>query len=163
MRSADSVSSVLNSLAKPQPQPLPQSLAPSPQPLAPAADQPPLVSALSRYRPPVPARVAVDAAGRPVRVTTDRRNLAGGTVRRCAGPWRTSGEWWESGITTGQEGQERQNRGTKACVQRRSADASTGAEAWDRDEWDVALGDEGMYRVFRDRVTEAWFIEAVVD
>jgi len=99
----------------------------------------PLVSALRRYRQPVPARVAVDAAGRPLRVTTDRRSLAGGTVQHCAGPWRTSGEWWESG--TGRAGE----------------------AGWDRDEWDVALGDEGMYRIFHDRVTDAWFIEAVVD
>jgi hypothetical protein len=34
---------------------------------------------------------------------------------------------------------------------------------WDRDEWDVALSDGVMYRVFRDRITEGWFIDAVVD
>ena len=61
--------------------------APSPQPPAPC------VSALRRCRQPVPARVAV-ADGRPVRVTTDRRGFAGGAVTHCAGPWRTSGEWW---------------------------------------------------------------------
>jgi protein ImuB len=46
-----------------------------------------------RYRRPVPARVTMDQ-GRPVRVTTDRRGVAGGQVVRCAGPWRASGEWW---------------------------------------------------------------------
>src|SRR6185436_11003557 len=55
--------------------------------------QPLLVSALRRCRHPVPARVAV-ADSRPVRVTTDRRGFAGGAVTQCAGPWRTSGEWW---------------------------------------------------------------------
>ena len=55
-----------------------------------------LASALRRCRQPVPARVAV-ANGRPVRVTTDRRGFAGGTVTRCAGPWRTSGDWWTGG------------------------------------------------------------------
>ncbi len=53
----------------------------------------PLTSALRRCRQPVPARVAV-SDGRPVRVTTDRREFAGGAVLHCAGPWRTSGEWW---------------------------------------------------------------------
>lgn len=37
------------------------------------------------------------------------------------------------------------------------------ASAWDRDEWDVALSDRGVYRIFRDRETDAWFIDAIVD
>jgi protein ImuB len=52
--------------------------------------------ALKRFRHPVPARVTV-AEGRPVRVASDRRGLAGGMVERCAGPWRTSGDWWRVG------------------------------------------------------------------
>jgi protein ImuB len=86
----------------------------------------------------VPARVAV-IDGRPVRVTTDRRGFAGGTVVQCAGPWRTSGEWWGEQAHT--------------C----------GAGAWDRDEWDVSLGDGAGYRVFRDRETDRWFIDGIVD
>ena len=50
--------------------------------------------ALRRFRPPVAVRVTVDA-GRPVRVAVDRRGMPGGRVIRAAGPWRTSGEWWE--------------------------------------------------------------------
>ena len=91
-----------------------------------------IVSALRRCRQPVPARVAL-ADDRPVRVTTDRRGFAGGAVVRCAGPWRTSGEWW------------------------------LGGESWNRDEWDVALGDGAAYRMFQDRVTDAWFIDAILD
>ena len=53
--------------------------------------------ALRRCRQPVPARVAADANGRPVKVTTDRRGFAGGAVIRATGPWKTSGEWWTSG------------------------------------------------------------------
>jgi hypothetical protein len=34
---------------------------------------------------------------------------------------------------------------------------------WDRDEWDVALSDGAVYRIFRDRASDAWFIEAIVD
>jgi protein ImuB len=90
-----------------------------------------LTTALRRCRQPVPARVAVGADGRPVRVTTDRRGFAGGGVTACVGPWRTSGEWWEKG--------------------------------WNRDEWDVALNDGAVYRIFRDRSTDGWFIEAIVD
>ena len=105
------------------------------------------VVALRRFRIPVPARVRVDQHT-PVRVTTDRvatrpdhpvlatRSAFAdrGGVQRCAGPWRTSGGWWT--VTT---------------------------KAWDRDEWDVTLTDGATYRVFRDRSTDAWFIEGVVD
>jgi protein ImuB len=109
--------------------------------------QPP-ISALRRYRQPVPARVVTDRDGRPLRLTTDRRAIAGGRVIRSAGPWRTSGAWWETPRAgSGQTGEE-------------PAQAKAG---WDRDEWDVALGDEVMYRVFRNRATGAWFIDAVVD
>jgi protein ImuB len=98
-----------------------------------------LLSALRRCRQPVPARVVVDD-GRPIRVTTDRRGFAGGAVIDAAGPWRTSGEWWE----------EERPAPPAPCT-------------WDRDEWDVALGDGGVYRIFRDRESEAWFIDAIVD
>jgi len=101
-----------------------QSPVPSPQSL---------LSALRRCRQPVPARVAV-ADGRPVRVTTDRRGFTGGAVTHCAGPWRTSGEWW-----------------------------AEGAGPWNRDEWDVSLSDGAVYRVFRDRDADRWFIDAIVD
>jgi protein ImuB len=90
-----------------------------------------LASALRRCRQPVPARVAANQ-GRPMRVTTDRRGFSGGSVVSCAGPWRTSGEWWAGG-------------------------------SWDRDEWDVSLSDGGVYRVFRERETDRWFIDAIVD
>jgi hypothetical protein len=34
---------------------------------------------------------------------------------------------------------------------------------WDRDEWDVSLSDGAVYRVFRNRETDGWFIDGVVD
>ena len=101
------------------------------QPPAPGTSPQPLASAVRRCRQPVPARVTANQ-GRPVRVTTDRRGFSGGSVVSCAGPWRTSGEWWADG-------------------------------SWDRDEWDVSLGDGGVYRVFRERETDRWFIDAIVD
>jgi protein ImuB len=105
------------------------------------------VTALRRCRQPVPARVAVGSDGRPVRVTTDRRGFAGGGVTACVGPWRTSGEWWESG----------------AGAAGKAGGAGKASEGWDRDEWDVSLNDGAVYRIFRDRATEAWFVEAIVD
>jgi protein ImuB len=106
-----------------------------------------VVSALRRCRHPVPARVAV-TGGRPVAVTTDRRGFAGGRVQVCTGPWRTSGEWWSSD-------------GAGGAGEARRAGA---AEAyWNRDEWDVSLSDGTVYRIFRDRITDGWFIDAIAD
>jgi len=98
-----------------------------------------IISALRRCREPVPARVAV-ADGRPVRVTTDRRGFAGGSVVQMAGPWRTSGNWWSA-----------------------SGQPPPCPPSWSRDEWDVALSDGAVYRIFQDRETDGWFIDAIVD
>jgi hypothetical protein len=35
--------------------------------------------------------------------------------------------------------------------------------AWNRDEWEVALADGAVYRIFRDHATDAWFIDGVID
>ena len=35
--------------------------------------------------------------------------------------------------------------------------------AWDRDEWDVALGDGSICRLFQDRLGGCWFLDGVVD
>ena len=49
---------------------------------------------LRRFRPPVAIRVSLQR-GRPVRVAIDRQGMPGGHVTQAAGPWRTSGAWWE--------------------------------------------------------------------
>jgi protein ImuB len=115
-------------------------------------DDLPAPSALRRCRQPVPARVVVDARQRPQRITTERRGFAGGSVLACAGPWRTSGAWWddEYGCSTKEQ---------VATDRSRRCDSGP----WSHDEWDVSLDDGAIYRIFRDRTTDAWFIEAVID
>jgi protein ImuB len=122
----------------------------------------PLTSALRRCRQPVPARVVV-AEGRPVRVTTDRRGFAGGMVTRCAGPWRTSGEWWiaEAGRVGGAGGAGGEN--SVCSTYQTSPTYATHPTSWNRDEWDVALSDGAIYRIFQDRERDGWFIDAIVD
>ncbi len=95
--------------------------------------------ALRRLRLPIPARVLVEQ-GRPARLTTDRRGFGGGVVVCCAGPWRTSGEWWRTYDTPG-----------------------TRFRCWDHDEWDVALSDGAAYRIYQDRELNRWFIEGSID
>lgn len=99
-----------------------------------------LTAVLRRFRLPVAARVSVEH-GRPVCVRAGQPRWGGGRIVASAGPWRSSGHWWES------------------------ADRAGGDEsrAWDRDEWDVTLDGGGVYRIFRDRVWDRWFVEAMVD
>ncbi len=127
----------------------------------------PLTSALRRCRQPVPARVAV-SDGRPVRVTTDRREFTGGAVLHCAGPWRTSGEWWAGREVSSEK---LEVRSEKSQVRSQNSERSVLSTShftlhtseWDRDEWDVALGDGAVYRIFQERARGAWFIDAIVD
>jgi protein ImuB len=109
-----------------------------------------LVVALRRFRFAVPARVQVEN-GQPVRVTTDRQGISGGRIEKAAGPWRTSGDWWKAdAFGVGGAG--------KAGEAGRSNE-----EPWDRDEWDVTVTDGATYRLFRERDSNAWFFDGVLD
>jgi protein ImuB len=125
-----------------------------------------VVSALRRCRQPVPARAAIEA-GRPTRLTTDRRGFAGGRVVAGTGPWRTSGNWWtDQGAPAAMPSRGHGSRGEASASVRAGGGAPAPVKksgAWDRDEWDVALADGAVYRVFRDRETDGWFIDAIVD
>jgi protein ImuB len=107
----------------------------APRATGPVQRAPELHSALRRFRLPIPARVHVQD-GRPVRILTDRRGVTGGPVMQAAGPWRTSGEWWNDGPS---------------------------GRSWDRDEWDVAIADGTVYRLYVEREIGQWFLEGVVD
>jgi protein ImuB len=111
---------------------------PSPQPPVPG----PCSVAFRRFRLPVPARVTLHD-GRPVRLMPDRRGISGGTVVDCAGPWRTSGHWWDDPAT--------------------DTPSSRTATRWDRDEWDVVLADGVSCRVYLEREVGQWFIDGCFD
>jgi protein ImuB len=128
--------------------------------------------ALRRFRLPVAARVTVKD-GRPVRVTTERRGLEGGMVESAAGPWRTSGEWWRVPDARVQVTPEvARLRAAEEAPALRRGDVEPVAPAgdrhwldvgWNRDEWDVALSDGGVYRIYRDRSRGRWFVDGIVD
>jgi len=125
--------------------PIPDPGSPIPEPGSPIPDPRSRMptTALRRFRMPIPARVHVED-GRPVRVSIDRRGYGGGQVEIAAGPWRTSGAWWEE----------------PASVRR-----SLGEGGWDRDEWDVELAAGVTYRLYRERRADSstWFVEGIVD
>ncbi len=52
------------------------------------------VTALRRFRPPLPARVTLEN-GQPAHVACVRKNEVQGYVLWKAGPWRSSGDWWD--------------------------------------------------------------------
>jgi protein ImuB len=95
--------------------------------------EPARLRVLRRFRHPLAVRVAVER-GLPVGVHALARAVTSGRVLVASGPWRTSGRWWTRDRT-----------------------------AWDRDEWDVALTDGGLYRLARDRRTDVWELEGIVD
>ena len=101
------------------------------------------IAALRRFRHPLPICVHVKQ-GKPSSISIMRRGLSGGAVDSCAGPWRTSGAWWEENS-------------------RRPQPEARSPKPWDRDEWDVALTDGPTYRLFRERHSDKWFLEGVVD
>ncbi len=53
-----------------------------------------VVTALRRFRPPLRANVALEN-GQPVRLACTRKKEVQGDVLWKAGPWRSSGDWWE--------------------------------------------------------------------
>jgi protein ImuB len=88
---------------------------------------------LRRFRPPVSARVRMRAQGAPESVTFQGQTWA---VRVASGPWRSSGTWWRR------------------------------ADGWVRNGWHLALDSSegvGVYSVFQDGVTQAWFVEGRFD
>jgi len=77
------------------------------------------------------------------RVTADRlwTRMFQGKILQIAGPWRSSGDWWR---------------------------CSDGERAnWNRDEYDLALSDGALYRIYLDRALDRapkkWFVEGVYD
>lgn len=118
-----------------------------------------------RFRQPIPARVDVHQS-RPVRVTSNRRHLRGGSVEACAGPWRSSGNWWVTDIRPRESTLERpvlseRGQSREFAISEKWFPASP--KAWDRDEWEVALRDGATYVIFQDRHRGCWFIDGILD
>jgi protein ImuB len=92
------------------------------------------------------------AEGRPCELTGlgrngDRKDLQG-KILWSAGPWHSSGDWWAEQAT--------------------AKSAAEEAQAWDREEWDIALANEdgnsvALYRIYHDMGTGLWFADASYD
>jgi len=98
--------------------------------------------ALRIFRPALPLQVTV-VQGRPAIVCGGKRPCGlAGEILWSAGPWHSSGDWWTEQSTKLQAG------------------------AWDREEWDVAMGhgeNVALYRIHRDKSSGKWFADASYD
>jgi protein ImuB len=65
-----------------------------PQKSSPPAEEKSAVTALRRFRPPLRANVTLDS-GQPSHVVCTKKKEVQGNVLWKAGPWRSSGDWWE--------------------------------------------------------------------
>jgi len=93
-----------------------------------------LVTALRIFRPPVDIAVTMQD-GRPAHINYPKNKAMQGEILWAAGPWRSSGDWWE------QQGWAR--------------------DEWDiavQGETVIAL-----YRLVRDRLYGKWFLEGTYD
>jgi len=117
--------------------------------LSDTAEIPPI--ALRVFRPAYQLSVQL-AGGRPCKLMTQVRNPdrdeLRGKILWSAGPWRSSGDWWAE--------QTAKNHATEE------------AQAWDHEEWDIALANHdgvsiALYRIYRDMKTEEWFADASYD
>jgi protein ImuB len=119
-------------------------------------------SALRRFRPPQPVSVLM-VAGRPGSIGPPRSLSSNDEITRtlygeivwCAGPWHTSGEWWN------QESWEREEWDV----------AISGANSHIRHRMWTAKNDESrstsqgtlLYRLYHDVLTGIWFVEGEYD
>jgi len=83
---------------------------------------------LRLLNPVVEAQVRFEV-GQPASV---RSALVSGEVTRAAGPWKTSGHWWDE-------------------------------HRWNWEEWDVAIANQGLYRLVWEPLRKRWFFEGYYD
>ncbi len=107
-----------------------------------------LPAVIRRFRMPVRAQVTVGKlSGSPVSLTVKTQRVASGRIVASSGPWRSSGNWWEG-----------ETRNVS-----RDQDHGIASHPWNRDEWDIVLSGGSVYRLFRDRLVDKWFVEGVMD
>jgi len=103
-----------------------------------SSEEPPAVTALRRFRPPLRAHVTL-VSGQPAYLVCQKKEIQGDVLWR-AGPWRFSGDWWEREAWSRDE--------------------------WDIALQDNALrnGDAiSFYRLVHDLLGGGWFVEGTYD
>jgi protein ImuB len=99
-------------------------------------EEKPAVAALRMFRPPLRAAVTLEN-GELARVVCSKKKEVQGTVLWKAGPWRSSGDWWE-----------------------REAWAR---DEWDIALQNTNTEDVALYRLMHDLLGGGWFVEGTYD
>jgi len=105
-----------------------------------------------------------------------------GSVRVASGPWSLEEGWWLDDPRSGRSAGSLPEGRSLALRERECSEGSglrssphpgepragapadpEQARATARDYWDVELSDGGLYRIYRDRATNAWFADGVYD
>ncbi|MGZ4816891.1 MAG: DNA polymerase Y family protein, partial [Terriglobales bacterium] len=124
------------------------------------------MSALRRFRPPQPVSVQIinghPGTIGPPRALADKDEMARavyGEVVWCAGPWRTSGEWWN------QEPWEREEWDIAIEVSgfKFPVSSSSAARIGSTGNWKLETGNSPLYRLYRDLLEGTWFVEGEYD
>jgi protein ImuB len=130
---------------------------------------------LRRFRPPLPAEIDV-RDGTPVRLNCAElgaRDPLHDNIVWAAGPWRTSGNWWENGKASVESATENREPPTG---ENEKSETKTEELCWNHEEWDIALAltlrgssrrdrttQIGLYRLVRNRTAEQWMVEGGYD
>jgi hypothetical protein len=119
------------------------------------------LTALRILRPPVPVAVEV-REGRPVRLVCDQHTAFSGKIVWTAGPWRSSGEWWNICDFRSSNS----DCGSDAGQVQSIAPQQNMESSWSKEEWDLAVrnGEELVVcRVCRETETGLWMLEGIYD
>ncbi len=150
---------------------------------------------LRRFRPSFAVEVEL-RDGEPVRVRCmelGARDPLHDNVVWAAGPWRTSGNWWEKategpriGRTEEQpknrksgepkNNEERRTRNEEPTANQQMGAEHNSAQNWNSEEWDIALAltrrgssrrerttEIGLYRLVRNHISKQWSVDGVYD
>ena len=115
------------------------------------------ITALRIFRPPLQATVTL-RNGQPVHLVCPRRKEVCGEILWMAGPWRSSGDWWE------QDGWSRDERdiALRLPVARSQVSVGSGQLVFASKPWPEQTS-LGLYRLVHDLLNARWFVEGTYD
>ena len=127
------------------------------RPADPQGRQPAPITALRIFRPPLQATVTL-RNGQPTHILCPRRKEISGAILWMAGPWRSSGDWWE------QDGWSRDewDIALQLPVARTQLSVGSGQLLFGSRPWPEQTS-LALYRLVHDLLTARWFVEGTYD
>ena len=122
------------------------------------------VTALRMFRPPLRATVTL-CDGKPIHVACPKRKEVQGEILWRAGPWRSSGDWWEQDGWARDEWDIAIQSHVATCPSSETSRQSSvfGRQAFVRSESWRGECTLALYRLAHDRLSGRWFVEGAYD